>query len=75
VDPLNAKTTGPENTAGDLVAPNGKVWRVTEHTRNGAALYVIDGVDPAKCPRLVMSTRMELEEIFGAELLPLDGAA
>jgi hypothetical protein len=58
-----------------LVAPNGKVWRVTEHTRNGAALYVIDGVDPVKCPRLVMSTRMELEEIFGTELLPLGGAA
>lgn len=75
VDPLNAKTTDPKNTAGDLVAPNGKVWRITEHTRNGAALYVIDGVNPKKCPRLVMSTRMELEEIFGTELLPVDGAA
>lgn len=67
--------TGPKNTTGDLVAPNGKVWRVTEHTRNGAALYVIDGVDPEKCPRLVMSTRMELEAIFGTELPLLGGAA
>jgi hypothetical protein len=64
-----------ERTAVDLLAPNGKVWRVTEHTRNGAALYVIDGVDPEKCPRFVMSTRMELEEIFGTELLPAGGAA
>ncbi|MFC9847745.1 hypothetical protein ACFWFF_01345 [Streptomyces sp. NPDC060223] len=72
---MTTQITGPENTTGDLVAPNGKVWRVTQHTRNGAALYVIDGVDPEKCPRLVMSTRMELEEIFGAELLPLGGAA
>lgn len=59
----------------DLVAPNGKVWRRADATRNGAALYVIDGVDPATCPTLVMSTRMELEEIFGTEMLPLDGAA
>jgi hypothetical protein len=66
----------PENTtAGDLLAPNGKIWRATEHTRNGAVLYVIDGVDPAKCPRLAMSTRMELEAIFGTELPLLDGAA
>ena len=72
---MTTEITGPENTVGDLVAPNGKVWRATEHRRNGAALYVIDGVDPAKCPRLVMSTRMELEEIFGTELLPLGGAA
>lgn len=72
---MTTEITEPESTTGDLVAPNGKVWRVTEHTRNGAALYVIDGVDPAKCPRLVMSTRMELEEIFGTELLPLGGAA
>lgn len=67
--------TDPKNTTGDLVAPNGKVWRATEHTRNGAVLYVIDGVDPEKCPRLVMSTRLELEDIFGTELLPLGGAA
>lgn len=72
---MTTQITDPENTAGDLIAPNGKVWRITEHTRNGAALYVIDGVDPVKCPRLVMSTRMELEAIFGAELLPLGGAA
>lgn len=72
---MTTQITGPQNTAGDLVAPNGKVWRATEHTRNGSALYVIDGVDPEKCPRLVMSTRMELEEIFGTELLPLGGAA
>jgi hypothetical protein len=72
---VTTQITDPENTAGDLIAPNGKVWRITEHTRNGAALYVIDGVDPVKCPRLVMSTRMELEAIFGAELLPLGGAA
>jgi len=72
---VSTKITGTENTTGDLVAPNGKVWRVTEHTRGGAALYVIDGVDPAKCPRLVMSTRVELEEIFGTELLPVGGAA
>lgn len=72
---MGTQITGPEKTATDLVAPNGKVWRVTEHTRNGAALYVIDGVDPVKCPRLVMSTRMELEEIFGTELPPLGGAA
>lgn len=72
---MSTEITAPESTPGDLVAPNGKVWRVTEHTRNGAALYVIDGVDPVKCPRLVMSTRMELEEIFGSELLPLGGAA
>lgn len=67
--------TDPKKTTGDLVAPNGKAWRATEHTRNGAVLYVIDGVDPEKCPRLVMSTRMELEEIFGTELPLLDGAA
>jgi hypothetical protein len=67
--------TDPKNATGDLVAPNGKVWRATEHTRNGAVLYVIDGVDPEKCPRLVMSTRMELEEIFGTELPLLGGAA
>lgn len=72
---MSTTPTAPKDTAGDLVAPNGKVWRVTGQTRNGAALYVIDGVDPVKCPRLVMSTRMELEEIFGTELLPLDGAA
>lgn len=72
---MTIQITGPENTCGDLVAPNGKVWRATEHRRNGAVLYVIDGVDPEKCPRLVMSTRMELEEIFGTELLPLGGAA
>jgi hypothetical protein len=72
---VTIQVTHPENAARDLVAPNGKVWRVTEHTRNGAALYVIDGVDPEKCPRLVMSTRMELEEIFGTELLPVGGAA
>ena len=72
---MTIQITGPENTTGDLVAPNGKVWRATEHRRNGAVLYVIDGVDPVKCPRLVMSTRMELEEIFGTELLPLGGAA
>jgi hypothetical protein len=72
---LSTQITGPKDTAGDLVAPNGKVWRATEHTRNGAVLYVIDGVDPVKCPRLVMSTRMELEEIFGTELLPVGGAA
>lgn len=66
----------PTRTAvGDLVAPNGKVWRCTEHLRNGAALYVIDGVNPATCPKLVMSTRMELEEIFGTELPLLGGAA
>ena len=75
MDPLNTQTTDPKSAAGDLVAPNGKVWRATEHTRNGAALYVIDGVDPEKCPRFVMSTRMELEEIFGTELPLLDGAA
>lgn len=67
--------TDPKTATGDLVAPNGKVWRATEHRRNGAVLYVIDGVDPEKCPRLVMSTRMELEEIFGTELPLLDGAA
>lgn len=67
--------TDPKKTAGDLVAPNGKVWRKTRHSRNGEALFVIDGVDPEVCPRLVMSTRVELEEIFGAELLPLGGAA
>lgn len=72
---MTIQINAPENAPGDLVAPNGKVWRQTEHLRNGAALYVIDGVDPEKCPRLVMSTRMELEEIFGTELLPLDGAA
>jgi hypothetical protein len=70
-----SQSTETPSTVGDLVAPNGKVWRRTEHERNGAALYVIDGVDPAKCPKLVMSTRMELEEIFGTELLPLDDAA
>ncbi|MEX3206022.1 hypothetical protein [Streptomyces acidiscabies] len=60
---------------GDLIAPNGNIWRATQHTRNDAVLYVIDGVDPEKCPRLVMSTRMELEEIFGTELPLLGGAA
>jgi hypothetical protein len=72
---VSTQITHPDNTAGDLFAPNGKVWRATEHTRNGAVLYVIDGVDPEKCPRLVMSTRMELEEIFGTELPLLGGAA
>lgn len=72
---MTIQITGPESRTGDLIAPNGKVWRATEHRRNGAVLYVIDGVDPEKCPRLVMSTRMELEEIFGTEMLPLGGAA
>lgn len=72
---MNTQTTHPQTPAGDLVAPNGKVWRATEHRRNGAVLYVIDGVDPAKCPRLAMSTRIELEAIFGTELPLLDGAA
>jgi len=67
------ETTQP--ATGDLIAPNGKIWRATKHRRNGAVLYVIDGVDPEKCPRLVMSTRVELEEIFGAELPLLGGAA
>lgn len=67
--------TDPKNATGDLVAPNGKVWRATEHRRNGAVLYVIDGIDPAQCPRLAMSTRMELEATFGTELPLLDGAA
>ncbi len=72
---MSTQISGPQGTVGDLLAPNGKVWRVTEHTRNGAALYVIDGVDPEKCPRLVMSTRMELEAIFGTELFPAGGVA
>lgn len=72
---MTAQNTSPTKTPGDLLAPNGKVWRQTEHTRNSAPLYVIDGVDPAKCPQLAMSTRMELEAIFGTELPLLDGAA
>jgi hypothetical protein len=72
---MTVQSTSPTNTPGDLLAPNGKIWRQTEHTRGGAALYVIDGVDPVKCPRLAMSTRMELEAIFGTELPLLGGAA
>ncbi len=72
---MTTQINGTQSTSGDLLAPNGKIWRQTEHTRGGAALYVIDGVDAAKCPRLAMSTRMELEAIFGTELPLLDGAA
>ncbi|MFB7711648.1 hypothetical protein [Streptomyces sp. NPDC056105] len=72
---MTTQITEPESTPGDLLAPNGKVWRRTEHTRGGSALYVIDGIDPSTCPKLVMSTRMELEAIFGTELHPLGGAA
>ncbi|MFF4749985.1 hypothetical protein ACWD5R_08025 [Streptomyces sp. NPDC002514] len=72
--PIIAEQKQP-STPGDLVSPDGTVWRVTEHTRGGAALYVIDGVEVAACPRLVMSTRAELQDIFGTDLRPVGGAA
>jgi hypothetical protein len=72
---VSTKITGTENTTGDLVAPNGKVWRKTRHSRNGEPLFVIDGVDPESCPQLVMSTEPELEAIFGEPLAALGGAA
>jgi len=50
------------------------VWLRTEHTRGGAALYLPEGKNPATCPRLAMSTRIELEAIFGTELHPAGGA-
>lgn len=67
--------TPTDTTAGDLLAPNGKVWRRTRHTRSGESLFVIDGVDPEKCPRLVMSTETDLEGIFGGPLEHLGDAA
>lgn len=86
MDPLNASSQTPNpgtievlpaeqaRGAGDLVAPNGNVWRRTRHSRNGEALFVIDGVDPEVCPRLAMSTELELEAIFGEPMSPLGGA-
>jgi hypothetical protein len=50
------------------------VWLRTEHERNGSALYLPEGKDPQACSRLAMSTRMELENIFGTELHPAGGA-
>jgi hypothetical protein len=71
---LNNKTTALDTPPADLLAPNGMVWLRTEHTRGGAALYLPEGKNPATCPRLAMSTRMELESIFGTELHPAGGA-
>jgi len=60
-----------QNTAApDLVDPNGKIWHPTGQQRNGRELYVIDGKDPATTPRMAMSTKSELEQIFRAEMHP-----
>jgi hypothetical protein len=71
---LNNKTTATATAPADLLAPNGTVWLRTEHERNGSALYLPEGKDPQACSRLAMSTRMELENIFGTELHPAGGA-
>lgn len=57
-------------TAPDLIDPNGKTWRATGQQRNGKELYVIDGKDPVTTPRMAMSTKFELEQIFRAEMHP-----
>jgi hypothetical protein len=67
----DTKTTTPAPT---LIDPNGKTWHPTEHQRGGGTLYVIDGVDASKVSPIVMSTRMELESIFGTELHPIGDA-
>jgi hypothetical protein len=61
-------------TAPDLTDPRGTVWRATGQQRNGKELYVIDGKDPATTPRMAMSTKYELEQIFKAEMHPIGAA-
>lgn len=65
----------PQTTAPTLRDPNGKLWYPTEHHRNGAVLYVIEGKDPATISPIVLSTRMELEAIFGTAVDTVASAA
>lgn len=62
----------PENTAPaadpDLLDPNGRIWHPTAQQRAGKTLYVIDGVDGEKCSPIALSTKFELESIFGTEM-------
>lgn len=51
-----------------LVDPRGVLWHRAEPTRDGEALYVIAGVDPATVRTWVMSTRAQLEDLFGAPM-------
>lgn len=56
------------NTPMFLIDPRGVLWHRAESTRDGEALYVIDGVDPATVRSWVMSTRAQLEDLFGAPM-------
>jgi hypothetical protein len=60
-----------------LIDPNGKTWHPTGKHReaDGAALYVIEGVDGSKVAACFQSTRPELENIFGQAMTALGGAA
>lgn len=51
-----------------LVDPRGVLWHRAEPTRDGEALYVIAGVDPATAYSWAMSTRTELTNLFGAPI-------
>lgn len=64
-------STDTTTTAPNLADPRGKVWIYTGQERNGKPLYVIEGVNPQTCPRMSMSTRYELEQIFQAEMKPV----
>lgn len=61
-------------TATDLIDPNGKIWRATGQQRNGRELYVIDGKSLTTTPRMAMSTKYELEQIFKTEMRPASAA-
>lgn len=67
-------TQNTTTTAPVLIDPNGKTWYPTEHQRGGSTLYVIEGVDPTNVSPIVMSTRMELEAIFGTEMRAIGAA-
>lgn len=64
---MNAPTT--------LIDPRGVLWHRAEPTRNGDALYVVDGVDPTTVRPWVMSTETELAALFGAPMQNADEAA
>lgn len=68
------ETQQPTETAPDLIDPNGKIWRATSQQRNGRELYVIDGKSLTTTPRMAMSTKFELEQIFKAEMHPASAA-
>ncbi|WP_329368899.1 hypothetical protein OG896_25005 [Streptomyces sp. NBC_00669] len=56
---------------GDLIDKDGHVWRCAVETRDGNALYYLDGT--SGCPSWVMSTQAELEDLFGAKMRPFTG--